>query len=191
MLHVELENILSESEVTERIGSLISQIDSTENIVVVTRENRPAVALVSVHYLEGLTGREVRPAAPSVHSETPQVEAMPMVASEPMQPVNQFPEEVSQPIASLPELPDLPDFPGDEVLTEPAQPTASSLPLTPPPAAPATPAPVLPQIPTFPQQPQPVSPPVPMQPPAGLPDFARQQESGLPPEDLNSSSPLA
>lgn len=231
MLHIELENIVSESEAIEQIGALIAKVDGSENIAVITRNNHPAVALIAVNQLEILTGRSVKPALPikpsSIESdavsapqplpmgddpvlkmETPPTPALPEL------PAMEVPEVVAPPLAfsqpaapmapALPELPELPDFPGmEEELSTPATPFAAA-PMPQMQQAPFTPAPAIQPpmsapIPTPPAQPvAPVMPPAPMppvstfnQPPVGMPSFAQRQETGLPPEDLSSSSPLA
>ncbi len=224
MLHIELENILSESEATAKIGELIAQVDGSDQIVVVTRNNQPAVALIAVAQLEGLTGRQVLPAAPKADAPVFPEPVSPEPTPAPEQP--DTPEVPAAPslmaaapeVTPLPQLPDLPDFPGNDVLEDAPAPSpvfqapspvpfASPAPVLPP--APSTPVvPTPPAVPTMPGSAPltstapaaaPVAPAVPAVPapysvpPADLPDFARNQQDGggLPPEDLNSSSPLA
>ncbi|CAN5191633.1 hypothetical protein BH11PAT4_BH11PAT4_5630 [soil metagenome] len=203
MLHVELENIVSDTEATSRIGELMGRVEGTDQIVVITKNNQPSVALVSVAQLEGLTGRQVRPAAPV---STPPPIITPLAPTQ----LPTFSDEpsvdpmVAPPVAQAPEvasLPSLPDFPGDEAFEEVAAP-APTLGFTPPmqPAAPTLPAaPSLPTVPAMPTPPEvPTMPSAPVTaapysvPPVDMPAFAlKNADGGLPPEDLNSSSPLA
>jgi prevent-host-death family protein len=201
MLHVELENIVSETEAISRIGELMGRVDGTDQIVVITKNNQPSVALVSVAQLEGLTGRQVRPAAPM--SATPPMvtplapSVLPDLMDEPVaDPVAVAPMAPMAPAPEVTPLPSLPDFPGDEGFDqEVSTPTLGFTPQAAPvlPAAPALPTvpamPTPPEVPTMPAAPA-VAAPYSV-PPVDMPAFAlRNSDGGLPPEDLNSSSPL-
>jgi|GEM_PF-3519164 len=195
MLHVELENILGEDDAVRRARELIDLVDKTKQLVVVTRQNRPAVAMIDIDQLEKLTGRTVTPVAPLPSSHpaaeepfatTPAAMPAPMLNELPDLPLPPLenppfstpptPLEAPAP-AALPNMPDLPDF---------SAPVTSSSPLPEMPApiqAPMTAAPVTP-----PSAPAPVA-----QAPIGTPPLQHllQTPEALPPEDLNSSSPLA
>lgn len=74
MLHVDLDNILTNDELASRADEVLKKADEDRQIIVITRNGRPAVALLKLEQLEELSGREVstnHPAADLPHLEQP------------------------------------------------------------------------------------------------------------------------
>lgn len=187
MLHVELENILGEDDAVRKARELIDLVDTTKAIVVVTRQNRPAVALIDVEQLENLTGRTVTPVAPLTSAPTevvraPMSESVPVAAAPLVDPV--MPNPAPEMAPALPELPDLPDMPAEQ----PVAAATPTLPAAPNPVAPLDGMPAAPVTPP-PFPPMPAMPAAPSAPGDALPTMPSVEP--LPPEDLSSSSPLA
>jgi hypothetical protein len=124
MLHVDLDNILTQDELSHRADEVLKKADEEDKILVVTRGGRPAVAILKLEQLEKLSGREVAPASPPTEvaapSEAPAAPAVPPAvdsapvstppAAEPSampapQPLDQ-PEPQNPNPAGLPEMPD-------------------------------------------------------------------------------------
>jgi prevent-host-death family protein len=59
MLHVDLDNILTHDELASKAEEVLRKADEERQIVVITRNGRPAVAVLKLEQLEELSGREV------------------------------------------------------------------------------------------------------------------------------------
>ena len=103
MLHVEIENILSEEDAVAKARDLIDRVDVEKLLVVITRQNRPAVAMIDVPTLEALTGKTVTPVAPSstVLDHLKSLDETP--------PVDEAPPVIEPMVATEPILPDMPE----------------------------------------------------------------------------------
>ncbi len=104
MLHVELDNILTEDQITTQIHDVLQRADENKELFVVTRAGHPAVAVLNLQMLEDLSGR-------TVHSEgvplTPAKEDV--VAENPIvEPVAETPATPIEETAPQPSLPDMP-----------------------------------------------------------------------------------
>jgi PHD/YefM family antitoxin component YafN of YafNO toxin-antitoxin module len=65
MLHVDLDNILTNDELASRVDAVLQEADEQNAIFVVTRNGRPAVAILKLEELEKLSGREVSAQTPA------------------------------------------------------------------------------------------------------------------------------
>lgn len=106
MLHVDLDNILTHDELAHKAEEVLRKADDEGKIVVITRNGRPAVAVLKLEQLEELSGRTVSTNQQPV--EIPGVETgAPHPSSAPAEP---------SPVAEMPaDAPrsDLPDMPED------------------------------------------------------------------------------
>jgi prevent-host-death family protein len=126
MLHVDLDNILTHDELGSKVEEVLRKADDEGKILVVTRNGRPAVAILKLEELEKLSGHAVSPNtpattvdAPSMDSHMgmePHVDAAPTPSTPPVQPLMHPAEVASNMSAASPTMPDpsgLPDMPED------------------------------------------------------------------------------
>lgn len=128
MLHVDLDNIVTNDELVSKAEEVLRKADDEGKIVVVTRNGRPAVAILKLEQLEELSGRTVNTTAQPVSApavtpmappaEPAQVPAMPMaqpeVAPAPMSDSPSMasqPQHTPQPEVAQPNPSGLPDMP--------------------------------------------------------------------------------
>ncbi len=93
MLHVELDNILTHDELASKAEEVLRKADENNQILVITRNGRPAVAVLKLEQLEELSGRQVSTNQPPV--ELPHMNANAVATPPP-------------PAAPMPPLPDQP-----------------------------------------------------------------------------------
>jgi prevent-host-death family protein len=199
MLHVELENILSEDDAVRKARELIDRVDQTKQLVVITRQSKPAVVMIAIDQIEQLTGRAVTPVAPlaSSHASAEPTLPNPVIATPAHLDTPPHQEAPATPVPTLPLMPEesglplmnTPPFGVTPSPTMPAAPSLAPLPSSVPmdtPEAPATPPPAEPAAPTT----EPDMPTAP-QPAPDLKPHLQPSTETLPPEDLTSSSPLA
>jgi prevent-host-death family protein len=166
MIHVELTNIITNHEAIRRGAKLFEEVEHTKEVMVVTINNKPAVALIDIAQLEALTGKSVTPVAP-----------------------------LARPLGTLPAEFSESGVYGNHSLNTPTAvapvehgPLSEALPDIPNHTEPAPQVPTEPEVSTSPE-PSPESehrslPPLPQL------NVNSSHDLGLPPEDLNNSSPL-
>lgn len=191
MLHVELDSILTEEDALGQIKHIFERVENEQVTYVITRNGRPALAIVDITTLEQGTAVAVAPAP------QPQEEPfVPLAAEEPLPPSQPsvfpnpapispvIPEEAPQPtFAPAEPLPPLPDF-DSTALSSPAVPAAD--PVMPPlPGVGTVPPPPAPE-PVASAYPEPAASPMP-----SAPQFPQVPSMPEPDTDLNNSSPLA
>lgn len=107
MIHVELEDIVTHDEFVNRAAALAQAADEEGRVIVVTRNGRAAVALVSLPQLEEISGKRAHAAGSPIlpAAEVTELPAAPAVADEPSEPKQ---EEAPAPLpkSDLPPLPD-------------------------------------------------------------------------------------
>jgi prevent-host-death family protein len=90
MLHVDLDNILTHDELASKAEEVLRKSDEEGKIVVITRNGRPAVAVLKLEQLEELSGRTVSTNTPPhefpgvIHDAPAQTEEHHEVQSPPM-----------------------------------------------------------------------------------------------------------
>lgn len=112
MLHVDLDNILTNDELATKADEVLRKTDDEGKIVVVTRNGRPAVAILKLEQLEELSGRTVSTNTPP--AEFPGV--TPPENSAPAAP--EVPHE--EPAPSTPPAPHTDNAPGSDLPDMPA-----------------------------------------------------------------------
>jgi hypothetical protein len=112
MLHVDLDNILTHDELASRVDAVLKEADEENAIFVITRNGRPAVAILKLEELEQLSGRSVSPnmpssALPGMEHNTPAaagpMNASPVVDAAPAVQPTPAPEPLSQQNQTAPE----------------------------------------------------------------------------------------
>jgi hypothetical protein len=107
MLHVELENILTEDELAGKLATVLARADAEKQIYVITRGGKPSLAIIDLPQLENLSGRDVRVAAPKpLFSE---VEVDPTVHAEAAAPAPTVMPEMPNMPDTLPAMPSMPE----------------------------------------------------------------------------------
>ena len=201
MLHVPLGNIFSEDEAARQFRLLVERVDGRHELLVVTKNSRPAVAMISVEELERLSGHSVTPVAhrpvgglnEAIGANAATEAAAPETATpQAAAPISGTPmaAPILPPLPALPGVvePELPDMPFGSISQESS--SSSSTFADEPPAIPQPPVAPTPQMaPPFVTQPQTSTLQMATPPSIGFP--APSGVSSLPPEDLSSSSPLA
>lgn len=115
MLHVDLDNILTHDELAPKAEEVLRKVDEENKIMVITRNGRPAVAMLKLEELENLSGRTVVPAMPvTEHPATSGISASPDLAvSQAASPTPDMqsapPMPQVQPAPNPSGLPDMPD----------------------------------------------------------------------------------
>ncbi|HSI20488.1 MAG TPA: type II toxin-antitoxin system prevent-host-death family antitoxin [Verrucomicrobiae bacterium] len=127
MLHVDLDNILTHDELGSKAEEILRKADEEGKILVVTRNGRPAVAILKIEQLEELSGKTVSPAtptpnlagfgadadaapaAPLVNTPNPAMQGVPG-QSQP-QPAPEMPAPMAPPSMGTPNPDGLPDMP--------------------------------------------------------------------------------
>lgn len=185
MLNVELNNIVTNDELAQKADDVLRRVDEQGQIVVVTRNGRPAVALIKIEQLEELSGRTVTTEHPA-HGFMSPAEPMSQDFSQgPLQPKPVMPMDEVAPAApsfgAEPALQNVAVTPPDTMTSVDSQPDMPAIPpmeSVMPMAEPSTipPQTTLPPEPTFSQpQAEPMTPPLssPTQTmdPSGLPDM--------------------
>ncbi len=87
MIHVELEDIVTHDEFVNRAAALAQAADEEGRVIVVTRNGRAAVALVSLPQLEEISGKRAHAAGTPIlpakaKDELPEPEAEPQKLAE-------------------------------------------------------------------------------------------------------------
>jgi len=195
MIHVELDHILSEDDVAQRIRDLVAQVEQHGDMFVITNNGRPAVALVGIDKLESLSPAPamITPPVTPVSMPTPMSTApTPAPAAEPVVP--SMPSAAPTPLAASDITPPTltsqfnaatpPDPGSSSPLSEPLDEEKDTvLPTMPLASVDEQPVMPVPQMPTTPA-------PAPEAPVFGTPDVTLPPLPGAP-EDPGNNSPLA
>ena len=101
MLHVELDNILTEEEATSQITSLLQRADEEKSLFVVTRNGKPSVAILKLEQLEDLSGH------------TTHTDEAPLLEKAPTEPMSAAPTPAAPAPAPIvvDTAPDMPEMP--------------------------------------------------------------------------------
>lgn len=83
MLSVELDKIIPLTEARDSLSKIIAEVENDEEMYVLTKGGKPSVAVVSIPYLESLTGEKVEDKIRTVSEPTPESTLEPAPASEP------------------------------------------------------------------------------------------------------------
>lgn len=110
MIHVELEDIVTHDEFVNRAAALAQAADEEGRVIVVTRNGRAAVALVSLPQLEEISGKRAHAGGtpilpPAPMNELPAEEPVTHADEQPLAEVTSE-EEVPTPKSDLPPLPE-------------------------------------------------------------------------------------
>ncbi|MEI6478433.1 MAG: hypothetical protein WCO52_05610 [bacterium] len=209
MLHIDLNNILSEEDALQKISDIFTKVENEKVTYVLTKSGRPVLAIVDIDQLEQ-NFKTVGIDAPAAPVEMPAVQpTMPSLTASPSASMPTMSESTSPAAASAiisptmaapaPVAPPVP-MAAPDPMAAPANPInapwAEELPdETAPVAAPVV-APVAPAAPPVdPAAPAPATDPAaavtPQAPPAGVPPINGSLELPEMPEDPTNSSPLA
>lgn len=60
MIHADLDKILPEEDALEQITTIFNEVEKLRELYIITKNGRPAVAVINIDYLEELTGQEVK-----------------------------------------------------------------------------------------------------------------------------------
>lgn len=69
MLDVNIEKILPVTEVRDSLNKIVDEVESTDELYVVTKNGKPSAILVGVHHLEKLTGIDHKELLPDADSD--------------------------------------------------------------------------------------------------------------------------
>lgn len=190
MIHADLDKILPEADALEKITSIIEEVETNQELFIITKSGRPACAIINIDYLEELTGSQVSTQGSKINTEIkPEPELIEKA------------EDQEKPDTVLSE-----NSQDDEPILQeevPATQTSPSFASPPPPFASTPSSPVSPPLPTetaaqtppsFSQTPPPIasSTPAPETPPQSTSTTTvSQSDDNLPPEDSNSGSPMS
>jgi prevent-host-death family protein len=105
MLHVDLDNILTHDELATKAEEVLRKADDEKKIVVITRNGRPAVAVLQLEMLEELSGKTVSSVQPPV--VVPPLE--PPMSTPPAPPAEPVVTPPSEPL-SAPPVAEMPHF---------------------------------------------------------------------------------
>lgn len=189
MIHADLDKILPEADALEKITSIIEEVETNQELFIITKSGRPAVAVINIDYLEELTGSQISTQGPRTTTEikpdeNPQDDE-PILQEEEEAPASQIPSPYAQSPSLTPTpLPtSLPQSPAEPVAqTPPSAPLVSEIPQTP-----LTATPAVAQAP-YSEAPSTPVPETSFQPTSTT--TVSQSDDNLPPEDSNSGSPL-
>lgn len=139
MLSVELDHILSEEDVAQKIQDILAQVENDGEMYVITKNSRPVAAIVNINQLSGTAQASVASAAPVA----PVVPITP-TASDDTQAVPDWNQSPSVPTEEIsePELPQMPPIQTEDVdlAIPPAMPQTPEMPEISPVASTAYPA---------------------------------------------------
>ncbi|MCC2631594.1 MAG: hypothetical protein K0S20_293 [Patescibacteria group bacterium] len=148
MLQVDLNNILSEEDALTRIKEVFDHVENQKEIYVVTKNDRPVLAIVDIDHLEnGMNGMTMESSTPAPSPQTAPPAPAPMPAPEPpmatpaefsMPFMETIPTETAAPLQDMPDM---------------ITPTFGSNPLPPPPVEAPSGSPLSEDLPDMPEEP--------------------------------------